>query len=207
MKKLILTKEQYEKLSEIISEQENRYMFFSNLEQIQAQASELLKYDKNQVEQLLDNGHDWAQDHIASSTESIDQVYDFMKNNLNDQTNMMQEQSIYSSITNDIECLKNINRKINWKDVLAWFNENNIEYLGMTDLEMYIKYLEEQSKTDQIQEGRKKTGTKLCARGKSAAKSKFDVYPSAYANGYAIQVCKGKIKGLDGKKRCSPPYC
>jgi hypothetical protein len=59
----------------------------------------------------------------------------------------------------------------------------------------------------QINEGRKKTGTKLCSRGKSAAKSKFDVYPSAYANGYAIQVCKGKIKGLDGKKRCSPPYC
>jgi hypothetical protein len=58
-----------------------------------------------------------------------------------------------------------------------------------------------------INEGRKKTGTKLCSRGKSAAKSKFDVYPSAYANGYAIQVCKGKIKGLDGKKRCSPPYC
>ena len=60
---------------------------------------------------------------------------------------------------------------------------------------------------EMVQEGRKKTGTKLCSRGKSAAKSKFDVYPSAYANGYAIQVCKGKIKGLDGKKRCSPPYC
>lgn len=207
MKKLILTKEQYEKLSKILSEQEDRYMFFSNLEQIRDQASELLKYDKNQVEQLLDNGHDWAQDHIASSTESIDQVYDFMKNNLNDQTNMMQEQSISSSITNDIECLKNINQKINWKDVLAWFNENNIEFLGMTDLEMYIKYLEEQSKTDQIQEGRKKTGTKLCARGKAAAKAKFDVYPSAYSSGYGVQVCKGKIKGLDGKKRCSPPYC
>ena len=58
-----------------------------------------------------------------------------------------------------------------------------------------------------MMEGRKKTGTKLCARGKSAAKAKFDVYPSAYANGYAIQVCKGKIKGLDGKKRCSGTYC
>jgi hypothetical protein len=56
-------------------------------------------------------------------------------------------------------------------------------------------------------EGRKKTGTKLCARGKAAAKAKYDVYPSAYANGFAIQVCKGKVKGLDGKKRCSPPYC
>ena len=56
-------------------------------------------------------------------------------------------------------------------------------------------------------EGRKKTGTKFCARGKSAAKSKFDVYPSAYANGYAVQVCKGTKPGLDGKKRCSSPYC
>jgi len=58
-----------------------------------------------------------------------------------------------------------------------------------------------------VMEGKKKTGTKLCARGKSAAKAKFDVYPSAYANGYAVQVCKGKIKGLDGKKKCSSPYC
>ena len=111
MKKLILTKEQYEKLSKILSEQEYRYMFFSNLEQIRDQANELLKYDKNQVEQLLDDGHDWAQDHIASSTESIDQVYDFMKNHLNDQTNMMQEQSISSSMTSEIECLKNISQK------------------------------------------------------------------------------------------------
>ena len=209
MKKLILTKEQYEKLSKILSEQEDRYMFFSNLEQIRDQASELLKYDKNQVEQLLDNGHDWAQDHIASSTESIDQVYDFMKNNFNNQTNMMQEQSTLSSMGGEVECLKNINRTTNWKDVLAWFNENDVDYFGMNDLEMYIKYLEEQSKTDQlqVQEGRKKTGTKLCARGKAAAKAKFDVYPSAYSSGYGVQVCKGKIKGLDGKKRCSPPYC
>jgi hypothetical protein len=58
-----------------------------------------------------------------------------------------------------------------------------------------------------MMEGRKKTGTKLCARGKAAAKSKFDVYPSAYANGYAVQVCKGKQPGLDGKKRCSGAYC
>ena len=53
----------------------------------------------------------------------------------------------------------------------------------------------------------KKKKNTLCARGKSAAKAKFDVYPSAYANGYAVQVCKGKIKGLDGTKRCSGSYC
>lgn len=60
---------------------------------------------------------------------------------------------------------------------------------------------------EDITEGEKKTGTKLCARGKAAAKSKFKVYPSAYANGYAVQVCQGKKPGLDGKKRCSSPYC
>ena len=33
---------------------------------------------------------------------------------------------------------------------------------------------------------------KLCARGKAAAKRKFDVYPSAYANMYASAIVTGK---------------
>lgn len=86
---------------------------------------------------------------------------------------------------------------------------------------MRIKLTEEQLKT-LLEEGRKKKrkkrkstkkkskkkkSTTLCARGKNAAKAKYDVYPSAYANGYAVQVCKGKIAGLDGSKRCSGKYC
>ena len=43
--------------------------------------------------------------------------------------------------------------------------------------------------------------TKLCARGKSAAKRKFKVYPSAYANAYASKICAGKIKDPSGMKR------
>jgi hypothetical protein len=58
-----------------------------------------------------------------------------------------------------------------------------------------------------MMEGRKKAGTKLCSRGYAAAKSKFKVHPSAYSNGYGVQVCQGRMPGLDGKKRCSPPYC
>ena len=56
-------------------------------------------------------------------------------------------------------------------------------------------------------EGKKKTGTKLCARGKAAAKAKYEVWPSAFSSGFAVQVCKGTKPGLDGKKRCSSPYC
>ena len=41
---------------------------------------------------------------------------------------------------------------------------------------------------------------KLCPKGKAAAKRKFDVYPSAYANMYASAVCAGKVKP-GGKKK------
>ena len=41
---------------------------------------------------------------------------------------------------------------------------------------------------------------KLCPEGKAAAKRKFKVYPSAYANGWAVQYCKGKFR-KKGKKK------
>ena len=43
--------------------------------------------------------------------------------------------------------------------------------------------------------------TKLCPRGKAAAKRKFKVYPSAYANAYASKISAGKIKDPSGVKR------
>jgi hypothetical protein len=91
-----------------------------------------------------------------------------------------------------------------WADDHVTEAKNNMDqvfdFLMNETKKEYIDY-------EDITEGRKKTGTKLCARGKAAAKSKFDVYPSAYANGYAVQVCKGTKPGLDGKKKCSSPYC
>ena len=46
---------------------------------------------------------------------------------------------------------------------------------------------------------------KLCARGKAAAKRKFKVYPSAYANAFAVKVCKGQVK-VGGVKRVASGY-
>jgi hypothetical protein len=145
-------------VKKVLNEQRGgRYMFFSNLEQMRRQCDLLLDLDESMVEEILENGHDWAQDHISEAKNNMDQVFDFLMNETK-------------------------------KD-------------GM-ELSMNID-----DKDMMMSEGRKKTGTKLCARGKSAAKSKFDVYPSAYANGYAVQVCEGTKPGLDGKKRCSSPYC
>ena len=87
--------------------------------------------------------------------------------------------------------------------------EKDISSLVKKVLEEQIKGQSEKSNLDSedIQEGKKKAGTKLCARGKAAAKAKFKIYPSAYSNGFAVQVCQGKIKGLDGKRHCSGVYC
>ena len=108
--------------------------------------------DHNEIESILDNGHDWAQDHISESKNNMDQVFDFL------------------------------------------MNETERDGMEMDDDVVMM-------------EGRKKTGTPLCARGLASAKAKYDVHPSAYSNGHAVQVCKGSIRGLDGKRHCSGAYC
>jgi len=143
-------------IRETHEEKSQRYMFFSNLEQMRRQCDLLLDFDRSMVESILDNGHDWAQDHISEAKNNMDQVFDFMMN---------------ESKKDGMESSTNVNN----------------------DIVMY--------------EGRKKTGTPLCARGIASAKATYDVYPSAYANGHAVQVCKGSIKGLDGKTHCSGAYC
>ena len=152
MKTIKLTETDINRLvKKVLREQESpNYMFFSNLEQMKRQCELLLELDPNRVDEILMNGHDWADDHISSAKENIDQVFDFMMNETK---------------------------------------------RGESD------------RTDMIEEGRKKSGTKLCARGLAAAKGKFKIFPSAYSNGYGVQVCKGKKPGMDGKKKCSPPYC
>ena len=58
----------------------SRYMFFSNLEQMRRQCDLLLDLDSEMVEEILENGHDWAQDHIAEAKNNMDQVFDFIMN-------------------------------------------------------------------------------------------------------------------------------
>lgn len=136
-------------LREAENAQEN-YMFFKNLKQMQRQCELMLNMDPIMIDEILRNGHDWADDHVSEAKTNMDQVFDFFMNE-------------------------------------------------KTKMEQYTEF-------EDIQEA-KKTGSKLCSRGKAAAKAKFKVYPSAYANGYAVQVCKGKMPGTDGQKRCSGSYC
>jgi hypothetical protein len=56
----------------------SNYMFFSNLKKIKRQAELLLELNQDKVDEILNDGHDWADDHISSATENMDQVFDFM---------------------------------------------------------------------------------------------------------------------------------
>jgi hypothetical protein len=163
-------------IKKILKEESERYMFFSNLEQMRRQCGLLLDLDRNMVEDILSNGHDWAQDHIAEAKNNMDQVFDFLMN---------------ESKSGDM-----------WKSEEVMEDDNIIDDLAMTE-----KDPDKALALYQMNEGRKKAGTKLCSRGYAAAKSKFKVHPSAYSNGYGVQVCQGRMPGLDGKKKCSPPYC
>ena len=163
-------------IKKILKEETQRYMFFSNLEQMHRQIGLLLDFDKSEIESILDDGHDWAQDHIAEAKNNMDQVFDFIMN---------ETERGDSSESEEV------------------MEDDNI----LDDLAMTAKNPGEALSLYQMNEGRKKAGTKLCARGKASAKAKYKVYPSAYSNGHAVQVCKGTVKGLDGKKKCSSPYC
>ena len=64
------------------TEHSSRYMFFSNLQQIKRQCEYLLEFDESQIEEILEDGHDWAQDHIAEAKNNMDQVFDFLMNEI-----------------------------------------------------------------------------------------------------------------------------
>jgi hypothetical protein len=66
------------------------YMFFGNLETIQRNVEELLEMDHNKVNTLLNDGHNWAEDHISTSKEMISHVYNFLMNHT-DETNESEE--------------------------------------------------------------------------------------------------------------------
>ena len=53
------------------------YMFFANLETIKRLTDEMLSMDKNELDELLKQ-HDWASDHISTSKDDVEEVFNFI---------------------------------------------------------------------------------------------------------------------------------
>lgn len=84
--------------NEMTEEGTNRYMFFSNLQQMKRQCEYLLDFDENQVEGILNDGHDWAQDHISEAKNNMDQVFDFLMNEIKGEDSEFQTESYLPNI-------------------------------------------------------------------------------------------------------------
>lgn len=54
------------------------YMFFSNLEVMKQKIDAILKMDKKSVDKMLSDGHDWASEHISTSKDDVEEVYNWL---------------------------------------------------------------------------------------------------------------------------------
>jgi hypothetical protein len=91
-------------------EYSSRYMFFQNIEQIKRQCEILLEMDETEITNILEDGHDWAQDHIAEAKNNMDQVFDFIMNEVKSEDNILDEAKKKNVPTN----------KRLWNNALNW---------------------------------------------------------------------------------------
>ena len=61
----------------------DNYMFFANLENIVRFCEDIMDMDEQEIDELLTNGHNWAEDHVAAALENIQQVYDWVYSEAN----------------------------------------------------------------------------------------------------------------------------
>lgn len=58
---------------------EKNYMFFKNLYAMKKCIDEIMAMDKDLVDDLIENGHDWASDHITSAKDDVQEVFDWIR--------------------------------------------------------------------------------------------------------------------------------
>jgi hypothetical protein len=160
-----------ERLKQIVLENEMtvNYMFFSNIQQIHRQCEMLLKMDKETLDSIIQNGHDWADDHVSEAKNNMDQVFDFFMNETKKEDNV-----------NEVK---------------------NSSQQAAIAINMKKKGVEPKNESyGEIDESKNcPTDPAKWAASKAKAKRKFDVYPSAYANGFAAKDYKAKGGGW---KKC-----
>ena len=201
-------------VSSVIKENEmtENYMFFGNLQQIHRQCEMLLKMDPKVLDNIIKNGHDWADDHVSEAKNNMDQVFDFFMNETKhkdkDKENVTADMDSFSLNEEgqiDEKCwdgYKEIGGKIkNGKRVPNCVPTNEASSPAQQaaiaiNMKKLSKTPKNETTEEEIDESKNcPTDPAKWAASKAAAKAKFDVYPSAYANGWAAKNYKSKGGG------------
>jgi hypothetical protein len=107
-------------VKKVMSEQESaNYMFFSNLVQIKRQCEIILEMDQHQVDEIINNGHDWADDHITEAKTNIDQVFDFLMNETKKEESYIDYEDIHEGKAKKLELIE-IEKKNNPTNPKLW---------------------------------------------------------------------------------------
>ena len=216
MKILKLTEAQLKKVvSNVIKENEmtENYMFFGNLQQIHRQCEMLLKMNPKELDNIIKNGHDWADDHVSEAKNNMDQVFDFFMNETKrkdkeDITADMNSFSVNEEGQLNEKCwdgYKQVGSKMkNGKKVPNCVPVNEASspaQQAAIAINMKKKGVEPKNESyGEIDESKNcPTDPAKWAASKAKAKAKFDIYPSAYANGFAAKDYKAKGGGW---KKC-----
>ena len=204
MKTIKLTEDQLKRVVKSVVKEEERggnYMFFGNLEQIKRQCELLLKLDQNMVNQILNNGHDWADDHISSAKENVDQVFDFMMNetkkgDLNEEGQLNEKcWDGYKQVGSKMKNGKKVPNCVPTNEASSPAQQAAIAI----NMKKQGKSPKNESYGEIDESKNCPTDPAKWVASKAKAKAKFDVYPSAYANGFAAKDYKAKGGGW---KKC-----
>jgi hypothetical protein len=202
-------------IAKIIKENQSteNYMFFSNLQQIHRQCEMLMKMDPQELDQIIKNGHDWADDHVSEAKNNMDQVFDFFMNETKskdkqDVTADMDQFSMNEEGQLDEKCwdgYKQVGSKKKGGKMVpncVPTNEaNSPAQQAAIAINMKKKGVEPKNESyGEIDESKNcPTDPAKWAASKAKAKAKYDVYPSAYSNGFAAKDYKAKGGGW---KKC-----
>ena len=63
-------------------EHQKNYMFFQNLATIKHYVDEVMAMDKSAIDNILSEGHDWASDHLATAKDDVEEVTNFLRNEI-----------------------------------------------------------------------------------------------------------------------------
>jgi hypothetical protein len=146
------------------------YMVLSNLTQIKNDIEIILSFKHHpNFPKLVTGEHAWAGDHVATSKDDIEEVANFVKNSCEGEEGDLRESSSAQQAAIAI----------------------NMKKKGIKPKSESYGEIDESKNCP--------TDPAKWSASKAAAKRKFDVYPSAYANGWAAKNYKAKGGGW---KKC-----
>lgn len=104
----------YSPLGEDGDDNPSNYMFFQNLERINELVSMLLRMDREKIDKMLNDKHDWANEHVSTAKTNLDHVFEFFNG------------TVRESVNESDNFNRQYDMEIDWWD--AWEAENKSDF-------------------------------------------------------------------------------